>query len=264
MTLAVLSALFIWWFSTGAIFWATARIGRNGIAGESAVWVTVPLAMGAAWMLIEAGTWGTVAGAYAGFTAAILVWGWFEFAFLTGVLTGPNRKPCPPGAGGLHRFLMAWATVSTHEIAVLLAAIGLGAMIWNAPDQTGLWTFVLLFVARISAKLNVYLGVPNLSHEMMPDAVQHMKSYFAERRMNWLFPVSVTLLTFAIACWIERAIAAPTGSGTEIGFVLLATLTSLALLEHWLMVLPVRDALLWRWMTPKPKLEGSVRATPAE
>ena len=264
MTLAVLSALFIWWFSTGAIFWATARLERWNIAGVWTVWATLPLALAAAWAMVEAGTWATVTGAYLGFAAAIAVWGWFEFAFLTGVITGPNRRPCPPGATGLHRFIMAWATVSTHELAVLGAAIALGLATWHAPDQTGWWTFLILFTARISAKLNVFFGVPNLSHEMMPSPVRHMKTYFAERRMNWVFPVSVTLLTFAIACWIERAISAGPGSGAEIGFTLLATLTSLALLEHWLMVLPVRDALLWRWMTPKPKLEGSVRATPAE
>ncbi|MFK7941856.1 MAG: putative photosynthetic complex assembly protein PuhE [Paracoccaceae bacterium] len=259
MTLAALSALFIWWFSTGAILWA---IGRN--PGNTAVWASLPLALVAAVWLAWASQQGTIAGAYAGFAAAILVWGWFEFAFLTGVLTGPNRQPCPPCARGWQHFGLAWATVSHHELAILGTATLLGILTWNAPDQTGLWTFLILFAARISAKLNVYFGVPNLSHEMMPESVAHMKTYFANRSMNWLFPVSITALTFANACWIERAVAATPGSGAEIGFVLLATLTSLALLEHWLMVLPVRDALLWRWMTPKPKLESAVRATPAE
>jgi hypothetical protein len=30
----------------------------------------------------------------------------------------------------------------------------------------------------------------------------------------------------------------------------LASLSALALLEHWLMVLPLPDAKLWRWMLP--------------
>jgi hypothetical protein len=40
-----------------------------------------------------------------------------------------------------------------------------------------------------------------------------------------------------------------------VGFALLAAITALALLEHWLMVLPLPDEKLWRWMLPAPKPE---------
>ena len=33
----------------------------------------------------------------------------------------------------------------------------------------------------------------------------------------------------------------------------LASLTALALFEHWMMVLPLPDAALWRWLLPSPK-----------
>jgi putative photosynthetic complex assembly protein 2 len=82
--------------------------------------------------------------------------------------------------------------------------------------------------------------------------------------MNLLMPVSITALTFATACWIERAIATPAGSGLETGFALLATLTALALLEHWLMVLPVRDSALWRWLAPKPYISGGDAPDPID
>ena len=39
-------------------------------------------------------------------------------------------------------------------------------------------------------------------------------------------------------------------SGT-IGYSLLLTLTVLAVLEHFFMILTFRDAVLWRWMIPK-------------
>ncbi|MEM0944816.1 MAG: putative photosynthetic complex assembly protein PuhE, partial [Pseudomonadota bacterium] len=159
---------------------------------------------------------------------------------------------------------LAWGTIAHHELALLLTAIGLGAMAWEAPNTTGLWTFLLLFGARISAKLNVYLGVPNFSDEMLPRPMGHLKTYFAKRPMNLLFPVSITLLTFAAACWAERAYAAPPGSGAEVGFVLLATLTTLAIVEHWLMVLPVRDALLWQWMARKHDLPPGTAPGPAD
>ncbi|MEO0929805.1 MAG: DUF3623 family protein, partial [Pseudomonadota bacterium] len=40
---------------------------------------------------------------------------------------------------------------------------------------------------------------------------------------------------------------------TVVGFALLTALSALALLEHWLMVVPLPDAKLWRWMLPAPK-----------
>ena len=46
--------------------------------------------------------------------------------------------------------------------------------------------------------------------------------------------------------------SAPT-PGALVGHALLAAITALALLEHWLMVLPLPDAKLWRWMLPAPK-----------
>ena len=78
----------------------------------------------------------------------------------------------------------------------------------------------------------------------------HLPSYFRIRKINWLFPISVTALSFATACWLERLAA-----NGDVTFALLAALTALATLEHWLMVLPLPDAKLWRWMLPAPKHE---------
>ena len=56
-----------------------------------------------------------------------------------------------------------------------------------------------------------------------------------------------------------RAVASPPGSGAHIGFALLAALTGLALLEHWLMVVSLQDARLWRWLMPRPEERASHR-----
>jgi putative photosynthetic complex assembly protein 2 len=68
--------------------------------------------------------------------------------------------------------------------------------------------------------------------------------------MNLLFPFSITLLMLAVGCWTERAYQAETAV-SAVGFTLLSGLTVLALIEHWLLVLPLRDAALWRWMLPE-------------
>jgi len=256
--IAALVALFVWWFSTGAILLAVTRARRGGRDGYvNAVVLALPLLVlgcaGIAASLQDP----SVTGAYIGFIAAILIWGWFELAFLTGVLTGPYARPCPPGLDGWPRFLRAWGAIAYSEMALIASTLLLIVLSQGAPNQVGMWTFVVLFVARITAKLNVYLGVPNINEEFLPDPVRHLSSHFRKAPMNGFFPWSVTFLTFATACWIERMIDAPPGSGAEIGFALLATLTALALLEHWLMVLPVRDAALWTWALPRATSDPS-------
>jgi putative photosynthetic complex assembly protein 2 len=251
---AALVAVAVWWASTGAILVAVTRADRaGGQAHLVTVCAALPLlALGWAGILhtLDAST---VAGAYLAFLSAIAIWGWFELAFLAGVLTGPNLRPCPPGVPPWERLLRAWGTIAHSEMALIASLVALGAVAWDAPNPVGLWTFAILFFARVSAKLNVYLGVPKLNVEFLPAPVRHLASHFRTAPMNGFFPFGVTALTLAFACWLARAAEAPAGSGPAVGFALLAALTALALLEHWLMVLPLPDARLWRWLVaPRP------------
>jgi len=244
MAAALLISLFTWWFATGAVLWL---VSERRLPPVWLVGATAPVAVMAPVVLIMAAGDPGPGGAYLGFFGAILLWGWIELAFLAGVITGPRPAPCPLGARGWRRLRAAWGAIAYHEVALGLAALGLTLTLWEAQNLTGLWTFLVLFGARISAKLNIYLGVPHLSHDMLPRGVAHLKSYFRRSPVSPVFPVSVTLLAIAAGCFLERALAAPPGSGAEAGFTLIATLTALALLEHWLMVIPVRETALWRW-----------------
>ena len=49
-----------------------------------------------------------------------------------------------------------------------------------------------------------------------------------------------------------------------IGYTLLASLTTLALIEHWFMVVPLRDAELWKWMLPKQKKDTNINNETSE
>lgn len=250
--IAGLFALFVWWFSTGAILLAVQRADRRGRAGfVNAVILGLPfLALGGVGIHATLGD-PSVGGVYLAFLSAILIWGWFELAFLAGVITGPYARPCPPGVTGWPRFVRAWGTIAYSEMALIALVLLLVMVSEGAENTVGMWTFVVLFAARITAKINVYLGVPNINEEFLPSPVRHLSSHFRKAPMNGFFPWSVTLLTFATACWIERMIDAPAGSGAEIGFALLAALTALALFEHWMMVLPLPDAALWSWALPR-------------
>lgn len=243
---ALLFAIFAWWAGTGSILVAVG-LPRRALAGVTAL--SLPLLAGAVIAFDWAASQEGMAGVYVGFAAAVAIWGWHEFAFLTGWITGPRRAPCPQGATEWGRFRAAFAALAWHELTLAGTALALIATAWFDASQFGLWTFLLLLFARISAKLNVYFGVPNLTEAFLPDHLAYLKSYFRNRPMNLFFPVSVTLLMLAVGCWVERAHAA--GSAADLaGFTLLATLTVLALVEHWLLVLPLRDAALWQWMLP--------------
>ncbi len=253
---SVLFAVFVWWFSTGAILFVVQRAGR-GPGGRdgyvNAVVLSLPvLILGAIGLGVTLDD-PSRASVYLAFVSAIAVWGWFELAFLAGVLTGPAPRPAPAGVQGWERFLRAWGTIAYSELALIASTLVLIVASLGAANRFGMWTFVVLFLARIMAKLNVYLGVPNINDAFLPQPVRHLSSHFRRAPMNAFFPFSVTLLTFATACWIERLIEAPMGSGVEAGFALIAALTALALFEHWMMVLPLPDAALWAWAMPKTK-----------
>lgn len=247
-------ALFLWWFGTGAVLLAVRRTVSPGGQGATAPMLAATVGVAALLAFHRAGQGAGVWDAVLGFAAAVAIWGWHEYAFMAGWLTGPNRRPCPPGATGARRFWAAFWTLAWHHFGLVATVVILVALSEGAAQKIGLWTFLVLYAARVSAQLNVYLGVPNMTQDFVPAPLSHLTSYFRNRAMNGLFPVSVTALTFAAACFAERAVAAP-DPGTMVGFTLLASLTALALIEHWFLVLPIRDALLWRWLLPETGLE---------
>lgn len=126
---------------------------------------------------------------------------------------------------------------------------GLVVLSTDAANQTSVWTYLILFAARISARLNLFFGVPRINMEFIPARLDHLKSYFRRGPITVAFPLSITLLSFAVACFAERLISSITPS-RDMQFTLLTALSALALLEHWLMVLPPPDAKLWRRMLP--------------
>ena len=148
---------------------------------------------------------------------------------------------------GWARFLRAWGAIAYSEMALIAVTFVLILVSYGAPNKLAMWTFLVLFIARITAKLNVYLGVPNINDAFLPTPTRYLSSHFRKAPMNAFFPWSVSFLTIAFACWVERIVAAPPGSGAEIGFALLAALTALAVFEHWMMVLPIPDSALWAW-----------------
>jgi putative photosynthetic complex assembly protein 2 len=242
--LAVIFALLLWWFSTGAVLYVVGLPRRT--FGWSMIASSVVLAFAIAGVVATSDDL-TVAGAYCAFTCGLLVWAWHEMSFLTGFVTGPRPDSCPPGVTGWQRFAYAAQTLLYHELAILVTAVLLVALTWSGPNQIGVWTFLLLWVMRLSAKLNIFLGVPNLTEEFLPENLGFLTSYFVKRPMNLLFPVSVTLSTLTTVLLVLAASSTEASSFERSGFMLVASLMALAVLEHWLLVLPLPAAALWSW-----------------
>jgi putative photosynthetic complex assembly protein 2 len=176
-----------------------------------------------------------------------LIWGWQEMAFLMGFVTGPRKTPCPAGCSEWQRFSAAVLAILHHELALLASGAAVIAITWNAPNQIGSGTFLILFCMRLSAKLNMFFGVRNLYESFLPPHLQHLQSFFTRRPMNLLFPVSVTTATaLATLLWSDAA-GAGASAFQVVGYTLLATILTLAVIEHWFLVLPLPVEGMWTW-----------------
>jgi len=128
------------------------------------------------------------------------------------------------------------------------------ALSWKASNQVAAWTFAVLWLMRLSAKFNVFLGVQNLSKDFVPLHLKYLTSYFRVSRLNPLMPFSVGSAS-VVAFFLFTAVT-PTSDGEATGLVLSASLLTLAVFEHLFLAVPVPDARLWRWAIPKPKTSG--------
>lgn len=244
VALPMLYALLLWWFSTGVILYLDSLPRRTfrwsmvgaGVLGGLALYAVARSADSA-----------SVTSAYVAFTAAVLLWGFIEMSYFMGFVTGPWRKPCPPGLRGFARFKLALRTSLYHEAAVVVTG---AALLFACRDQVNALaahTFLVLWLMRWSSKLNLFLGVPNLNEEFLPEQLRYLVTFMPRRAMNLLFPFTVTAATVVTAELFRAAMSAPAGSFAATADSLLAALMLLAVLEHWFLVAPVQDAALWRW-----------------
>lgn len=242
--LPIAYTLFVWWFSTGVILYL------NGLPRRTHPWTMLgaTVLLGLALVGLAATRDDTrVSGAYIAFTCTLLVWAWQEVAFLLGYVTGPRRTPCPVGSTGWRRASFALQTLLHHELALIVLASAVVAATWGGSNPTGIASFMVFWVMRQSAKLNIFLGVRNLSEDFLPSHLKYLQTYFRRASMNPLFPVSVVISSWiAVLLWQAAAAHGVTAfEATALTFT--GTLLSLAILEHWFMVLPLPSQALWNW-----------------
>lgn len=237
-----LAALLLWWLGTGAV------IVMDRAPHDSAVWTRAAaslLALAALLCMGRTSASTSALSAYAGFTCAVVLWGWHELSFLGGWLTGPRKHAASTSAKGWSRLREAVQVLLWHELALLATVAVLWLWLGRSANPVAAWTFTLLWVMRLSAKVNLYLGVRNLALDFLPPRLGYLGSYFRQRRMNPLMPWS---LLAGAALVVALVVAAPAaGPGARATLMLLASLLTLALVEHLMMVLPMQPSALWRW-----------------
>ena len=240
----VVYTLFAWWFSTGVILYLV------GMPRWTFKWTmmssTVVLLLALAGLVATRNDT-RITGAYLAFSCALLVWAWQEVAFLLGYVTGSMRSPCPPGARGWRRASLAFQAVLHHELGLLVLGAAVLAATWGGSNLTGLWTFAVLWIMRQSAKVNLFLGVRNLYESFLPAHLKYLHTYFARRAMNLLFPVSVAVSSAAAWFLWQRAFATNISAFEATSMTFVGILLTLAVLEHWFLVLPLPSEALWNW-----------------
>lgn len=256
---AMLATLFVWWFSTGAIFWLDGLPRR-----------THRITVGAATVLLGVALWGisataqdpTPSGAYLSFASGLMVWAWVELTFLTGLITGPNRMPRPPGLSLSRRFRLAVGAILWHELLILALAVVVFALSWGGENLVGAWTVAILWAMRTSTKLNLFLGVRNTYAQLLPPALHHIASHFTRAQMNPLFPTAVTAAGVLAVVLLAAAFSAERGSFAATAFAILGTLAALGVLEHAFLMLPLRTEALWAWSLGERAQRNGTAAAP--
>ncbi len=238
-----LFALFAWWFSTGAIIWldglprATFKWSMAGIS---------VLAVAGFWLLWSSAGGTDTHDAYVAFCGALGVWAWLEASFYLGFVTGIQAHRCPHGCSGWRHFGHALKANLWHELAIVAFLAVIVAIAWDAPNRTGLYTFVILWWMHESARLNVFLGVRNLNEHFVPEHLEFLKGFLRKAEMNLLFPVSVTVST-AVCVLLGAGAAAAETDFERTSLVFLAAIMALAIIEHWFLMLPLPFEALWNW-----------------
>ncbi|WP_379551874.1 putative photosynthetic complex assembly protein PuhE [Qipengyuania sp. DGS5-3] len=242
----------LWFVSTGLVAMINHRMRQS--LGRALIISGICAIVGLSLIALTsnaAATWAV----YASFLGGLLIWSWHEISFLTGAVAGSHRAPCPADAVGWRRFSAATMALIHHEIALAMTAGLLLSLAAFTINPTGAYAFALLLVFRLSSKLNIYWGVPNMSDELLPKHLEYLKSYFGPKRLSPILPLSIAAIG-GLALYFANGASSAATSAEMVQNALLCCLCSLAALEHIFLAIPFRDSALWQWA-----LDGSADRT---
>ncbi len=237
----IVAAVLIWWGSTGIIIFVCGRKQwRPWVFGL--VTAIQPFAFWQFWATRDSAD---VGGTFAAFFWAIVIWSWIETSYYSGFVVGRRVPELEPGSPTGVRLRAAIAANLYHELFIIGLSIVVVILGWGGSNEIGLWAFMILHWTHQSAKINIFLGVNNLTTEFLPDNLKYMAQYFTQKPLNRFFPFSVTI-SIIIATLLFTNILAANNAGQQVGQALLFIMMSAAILEHWWLVTPAPTK-AWDW-----------------
>lgn len=178
------------------------------------------------------------------FVAAVALWGCLELSYFLGLITGTHRRPYAGNGGEWQRFRAALSASLWHELSIVLCGAGLILWLWASPNPTGVLAFLVLWLMRWSAKLNLFIGVPHFATDWFPPRMAYLVSYMRRAPVGRFFRLSVTIAGLGLAALVFAATR--TEGQSAVVFALPAVLLFLAIIEHLCMALPIADSRLWQ------------------
>jgi putative photosynthetic complex assembly protein 2 len=237
MTLAAIALVIVLWGgSTAAIFYLDSLPSHTFKWSMAAATLVLAFSFVAKWVF-QTDT--STTGIAISFAAGLLAWGWTEMALYMGYVTGPRKHRCIEGCSGAAHFGHAIGANLWHELAIIVIA----AAIWLTGNSTAGWCFAMLWLMHLSARLNVFLGVRNISAEFVPQHMDVLKSFLRQRNMNPLFPFSCAALLVLIFYLAQQP--------QSFEVTLSITLAVIGLLEHVLLMVPLPIERMWHWSLSK-------------
>jgi putative photosynthetic complex assembly protein 2 len=241
--LPIFITLFVWWSSTGVIIYLA------GLPDTTFKWTVAGMTLVMMFALV--GLYSTrgdtsVHSAYIAFLCGIAVWAWQDVTYYTGMITGIRKEAALKPVSGLRRFWHAIQTNLWHEITIIVGGIAVFGLTWGAPNPFGWASYLVLWVMQQTAKINVFLGARNMCEELLPPHLSYLKSFFKQKPMNPFFPLNIAV-SMLVATYLIWRVAVAETEFERIGTICVSTLMVLAVVEHWLLMLPLPFAKLWQW-----------------
>ena len=252
-----LIALVSWWFGTGIIL-LLVRIPKQWFAVARGFWSLISIP--ALFCCYQSMQENSNANAYIGFISTIILWGWHELTFLTGWISGSRKQSLDPNLNTWNRFKQSVQVIWHHELALFLNLMLLLGMQTGHPNHTAICTFTLLWLMRLSSKLNLFFGVPQVGEQYLPSQLAYMGSYFRKSAVGLFFYFTMSL---SVLTWVGLVWQAHEGQvAITSHWVLLASLLGLAIVEHILMMIPLSLERVWGWaLKNEPSLENENPST---